>query len=419
MGDQPAGLYLDHKRCIGLEATPLPDYGTAPSTVLVVSDGGPGGLGVVRRHDPGDDGTELPDRLIARIAPSGNMYVAGSLEVDGDIAFTGGVYEGSLAGGPGSNARTPQPWEAAPGGRVLLKDAYQRVGIGTDAPRHALHVVGGDIAADALHGRLSFADLTHVPAAGPGSAGLVRLSDATDLADSGVGASARALRDTHAALAARVSKLGDTMQGSLHVGGGRLTVSGGEARLGVGRTDPAHSLDVTGDINFTGRLLRNGAVQDTQGSVRAITDGLDRRIRVLETRGARMGRFVLRGDGDYSVSGLAFEPAYVKFWAHTTRGQDRDVSGGAASSGTDGYAGSSFGYAKRDGEAQAVHSGGGTGAGASFFSSSSVSLAIRYADPDGMKLGLLRGEVVSFAEDGFTLRVTGYVREEVVMYEIT
>lgn len=273
----PPSVYLSEDRTSGLEARTLPNFGATPSTVLLVSDQAAGGIAFMQRATviEGQEEDRDDDKLLARIGLGGNMYVGGSLEVNGDVVFTGGVYAGSLDGGPGQNAFDLRTWEKGPGDStdVFLKNEYQRVGIGTTEPEHALHVEGGSVAADYFHGKLAFSNLTQVPVSRHDVPGLVRLNDAVDEADSTRAATSLAVQKTHSALAQRVSRAGDTMNGPLNIKDSRLTVTGENARLGINLANPTYPLDVMGDINFTGRLLRNGHEQQTKPLWEAASEG--------------------------------------------------------------------------------------------------------------------------------------------------
>lgn len=270
MSEVPApvpGVYLAEDKTSGIEARTLKYFGDSPSTAVVVSDQAAGGVVFLRRTTvkPGKEVDPDEDVLLARIGLGGNMYLGGSLEVDGDVVFTGGVFAGSLEGGPGKNAFDLRTWEKGPGDSrdVFLKHDYDRVGIGITEPQHALHVKG-TVAAEKFKGKIGFSDVTHVPVARQDVPSLVQLSDAVDEKDSTRAASLLAVQQTHAALEDRVAKSGDTMHGSLHIKDSRLTVSGNGARLGVNNRNPTHQLDVIGDINFTGRLMRDGKEQQIE-----------------------------------------------------------------------------------------------------------------------------------------------------------
>jgi hypothetical protein len=208
----------------------------------------------VKRTSSGNDIT------FARIGIDGNIYASGSVIAGGlqGGEEDAGAYDDDYGGGTTSSS----PWvvdQDIGGNFTVVKDASWRVGVGTLFPEAKLHVVGGGVVADSLRGSLPFSDLTGVPHASSNTAGIVRLSLSIMDDDTTVAASARTLKETNDALSAsRVKKSGDTMTGSLSLlNGGNLIVSSA-GKVGVGLASPNYSVDVRGDINFTGKLFRDG-----------------------------------------------------------------------------------------------------------------------------------------------------------------
>lgn len=284
------GLYADVDKSSGLELGVVPGFSRYPSTSIVTSDRSPAGIAFVRRSTQGgyvvgsssnadgnvvQDGGEGDDVLLARIGQSGNMYIEGNLEVKGGIYYAGGYYAGETIDGEDGRKVVDGAWEKGgiSNGTLVLNKKYDRVGINTTNPQYALHVSDGTICATSFRGKIAFSDVTHVPGSSADTAGLVRLTDRTDLRDGSIAASANALRKVRDAVGQKVSRNGDVIRGDLHVrydGAPRLTINTSadvlspstSARLGVNTDLPMFSLDVAGDINFTGRLLRDGRVQE-------------------------------------------------------------------------------------------------------------------------------------------------------------
>jgi len=200
---------------------------------------------------------DVASRLLARITTDGNLHVSGNLEIGGDVVFGGTVTTADKG-----------PWitrTRADSSQVVVLDPDRvdrplatNVGIGTDDPRHKLHIVGGGIVADSFSGTIAFSDLAGVPYAGSNTAGLVSITDSTSNTESSVSASARSVKTVRDMLEAKVNRTGDTVRGNLRLDNGGYLTLGVGCRLGVGTPTPSHALDVVGDLNFSGNLLRHG-----------------------------------------------------------------------------------------------------------------------------------------------------------------
>lgn len=130
-----------------------------------------------------------------------------------------------------------------------------------------------------------------------------------------------------------------------------------------------------------------------------------------------LGSFVVTSTGTQSITGVGFQPTQIQFSGEAVGGSNVDSSGTGGSS-VGNYAGSFTGIARDDGTRRVIHSGGSGNSinETSHYSSNSECIAIRYAGQSGGLLGFLRGDVTSFDSDGFTINVTDYQQNEVVLY---
>lgn len=145
-----------------------------------------------------------------------------------------------------------------------------------------------------------------------------------------------------------------------------------------------------------------------------LDDGTE--IPVTQPR-SHTGSFVVTGTGTISITGCGFAPSTVEFCGEAVGGQNVDKAGGGGSN-IDNYAGSFKGVARDDGTRQVVHSGlsGNSVNNTSHYSSDTECIAMRYAGQSGSLLGRLTGDVQSFDADGFTVDITNYSQDEVVIY---
>jgi len=131
------------------------------------------------------------------------------------------------------------------------------------------------------------------------------------------------------------------------------------------------------------------------------------------------GFLVINSTGNYTISEVPFTPSSVKFEGESVGGNrntDRDGPGNSNSDGN--YAGSFTGFARDDGTRQVIHTGGSGNSinATSHFSSSSACIAIRYADQNGNRVGELLGDITSFDSNGFTVNISSFSQDEVVIY---
>lgn len=139
--------------------------------------------------------------------------------------------------------------------------------------------------------------------------------------------------------------------------------------------------------------------------------------------GLHVGYFDVTKNETKSIIGLGFKPKNIHFNGQVIGGTigagvDRgDGSGGSVNN----YAGGSHGFAGDNNGTvvQAVLHSGGSGNSinsTSHYASSSYCYAIRYADQDGGKLGLMTISLDSFDSDGFTITISGYQQDESVIF---
>lgn len=266
-GTPPAAVYVTPDRKNGIEYGDKDDQDLRVLSLIV--DGNEKGprnnIGIMVRKYAEDDEESREGVRLSRIDLDGNMFARGSF-VAGGLGLKPQESSWTRKKGDASSFLPPDPWFVDAGRYITMRDKSLKVGIGTDVPTTKLHVAGGAVTADAFHGRMAFSNITGVPIAksgegGNAAAGMVRLTDATDSTDPLYAASARAVKSIRDMTAQRVSVKGDVMRGALRLRGEDANLCVEDARVGVRLRDrpPAYAVDVDGDINFTGALLRDGA----------------------------------------------------------------------------------------------------------------------------------------------------------------
>ncbi len=136
------------------------------------------------------------------------------------------------------------------------------------------------------------------------------------------------------------------------------------------------------------------------------------------------GKFRITGSGSLSISGLPFQPETIRFETYAniedyTLNSDNGVGNGVRT--YQNYFGYSYGYAKNEGGSilqQVVHGGASAASlnNHSRYASSTRCIGMRYADQDGVSLGLTTASLTSFNADGFTLNVDNFTDGLVVIY---
>lgn len=142
----------------------------------------------------------------------------------------------------------------------------------------------------------------------------------------------------------------------------------------------------------------------------------DQKTRVLSPA-TFVGSFLITSTGDYSITAPGFTPSHVKFEGEAVGGQNVDRSGGGGSNVANSM-GSFTGFARDDGTRQVINSNasGNSINQTGHYSSDSNCIAIRYSGQNGGNLGKLLGDVTSFDSDGFTVNISSYQQNEIVIY---
>ncbi len=144
-----------------------------------------------------------------------------------------------------------------------------------------------------------------------------------------------------------------------------------------------------------------------------------------------VGKFIINSTGNVNITGLPFQPRSIKFEAYGNVSGDFGGSAGGynvdSDNGTNNNNGgisNSFnymtGYATNYGVTeQQVICGGSHGNSIndiSRYASDSECIGIRYGNQNGNLLGYLRGSLTSFNSGGFTLNITDYETETIVIF---
>jgi hypothetical protein len=140
-----------------------------------------------------------------------------------------------------------------------------------------------------------------------------------------------------------------------------------------------------------------------------------------------IGKFIITGTGTINITGVPFEPSSVKLTAYgnvsgSTGGYNVDSDNGTSNN--NGGISNSFnymtGYATNYGSIdQQVICGGAHGNSIndiSRYASNTECIGIRYGNQNGNLLGYLRGELLSFQSDGFTIDITDFETETIVIF---
>jgi len=137
-----------------------------------------------------------------------------------------------------------------------------------------------------------------------------------------------------------------------------------------------------------------------------------------------VGKFIIDSASDKIITGLPFMPKRLEFkaFANVDAYTLNAKNGlGRNEPGKDNYFGFMSGYANFNGGStlQQVIQGGGSGNSIndhSRYTSDSDCIGIRYADQNGLFLGLTNASLSTFNTDGFTLSINNYTDPVVVIY---
>lgn len=130
-----------------------------------------------------------------------------------------------------------------------------------------------------------------------------------------------------------------------------------------------------------------------------------------------VGQFEITGATSISVTAPSFQPSSIKFDIHANGGKNVSTVGGSGSN-VSNSASNATGFARNDGTRQCA---GNSASGDSInevrrFSTNSNAILLEYSGQDGGNVGTLRADVTSFDTDGFTVDVTSYQQNEVIIY---
>ena len=260
----------------------------------------------------------------------------------GDIAYNGDIYRGSLY--PRKAGSTP--WEEKfVGDDVLIypfatsESNAVRVGVGTTAPEHELDVGDGTIRARDFIGNLDFSNVRGVPISSSNAFGITKVVDPSDSNDGGatysdVGEALRstAFRYLSSNVSNKVSKTGDTMSGDLNLVNGADLIVKAPGKLGVNITsgNPQSEVDVAGDVNISGHILKNGSIHPDI-LVYSKSPWEEANGKVFLKGGSNVGigtsdpQSSFETTGDLKVGGSLFQNGKIRHFPWSGNGIDEDV----------------------------------------------------------------------------------------------
>jgi len=194
-------------------------------------------------------------------AGAADETVVARVTAEGDLIISGDVYSSVDGSKIVANPQENRLWTTSVvdgQNAVTLLDAVRN-----ETPR--VRLPGVTLHADALRGSLPFTDVTDVPLGTSTSPGLLKLNGDVASTATDVAATPSAVNQVSLAAQRCLRRDGsDAMSGDLVLSSEadlRLLGGGGGGRIGVGLPDgtsPAYAIDVNGDVNFTGRLLKDG-----------------------------------------------------------------------------------------------------------------------------------------------------------------
>jgi len=137
-----------------------------------------------------------------------------------------------------------------------------------------------------------------------------------------------------------------------------------------------------------------------------------------------MGKFRITASGNSTISGLPFKPQSIVFKAYANvedYNLNSDNGTGNNNTGIPNYFGYMQGYAQEDAGsiAQQVIAGGASANSVndhSRYASNGHCIGVRYANQNGVSLGLTTAFVTSFNADGFDLKIDNFSDGLVVIY---
>ncbi|WP_299127978.1 hypothetical protein [uncultured Winogradskyella sp.] len=142
-------------------------------------------------------------------------------------------------------------------------------------------------------------------------------------------------------------------------------------------------------------------------------------------RTVHLGKFIINGSGNLTISGLPFRPSQIKFTAYANvESYDLNSDNGVGNNNT-GIAnafGSMAGFASNTSGSilEQVIYGGGSGNSIndiSRYASSTHCIGLRFSNQNGNSLGITSATLNSFNPNGFTLNVDSFADSIVVLYE--
>lgn len=145
----------------------------------------------------------------------------------------------------------------------------------------------------------------------------------------------------------------------------------------------------------------------------------------LTSTNVYMGKFILSGTGNQTISGLPFKPTSIKFVAHAnveSYNLNSDNGVGNNNSSFQNTFGSMNGYATNYNNVIAqqiifIGASGNSVNDISRYASNTEAIGIRYCNQNGDQRGYTTASVTSFNADGFSINASNYTDSIVVMYE--
>jgi len=223
-----------------------------------------------------------------------------------------------------------------------------------------------------------------------------------------------------------------------------LSVNSIFSQVGIGTASPDPSAILEIESNTKGVLLpklsdteRNGITSPQNGLLIFNTDSNTLEINTGTTASPVwkalsltpnhfLGKFIISGTGNITITGIPFKPSMVKFSAYAnveSANINSDNGVGNNNNQIPNAFGNMTGYAIENGvsiDQQVIYNGGSGNSinDISRYASDSHSIGLRYSNQNGNNLGETTASVTSFTNDGFVINVDSHADDILVIFEV-